>query len=313
MNNEKMGAIIREARKKKGYTQKEIATRLNITDRAVSKWERGICAPDLALLEPLAEMLEISITELITGEQEAVSENKEELEYVVKETIQYSKQENTKREMNNRKKLAFLILAILLLCGMFAFHLYRNGFFYKIGTYPSPDGSTIATVYNCNLYGNNLLPTNDGFTVETTGLWRGSTTYTNSKFRGLWWSPNGKYKVISMYDSDNKTYLELTDYIRNKGCNLSAYLEIALYENEFFSNVPNNDEGFPNINFEFIQWSEKDPAVLLFYFSYEEINGGFHEGYMWYDYESGTTSGEMELSQGEKNIFFLHEAWDSVH
>ena len=54
MDNAKMGAIIREARKKKGYTQKDIATHLNITDRAVSKWERGICAPDLALLEPLS-------------------------------------------------------------------------------------------------------------------------------------------------------------------------------------------------------------------------------------------------------------------
>lgn len=86
MDNIKMGALIREARKKKGYTQKDIATRLNITDRAVSKWERGICASDLALLEPLAEILEISITELITGEAEVMEEHKEELELMVKET-----------------------------------------------------------------------------------------------------------------------------------------------------------------------------------------------------------------------------------
>lgn len=313
MDNIKMGTTIREARKKKGYTQKDIATQLSITDRAVSKWERGLCAPDLALLEPLADMLEISITELITGEQENLSENKEKYEFVVKETIQYSKQENAKKKKNNRKNLAIFILVILFLCGAFVFLLFCNGFFHKIGSYPSPDGTTIASVYSCNLHYDNRLPTNDGFTVETTGLWNGMTTYRNSKFRGLWWSPNGKYKVISMYDSDNNAYFELTDYIRNKGCNLSAYLEIALEKNKFFSNVLNNNDCFPDINFEFIQWSEKDPAVLLFYFCYNDINGDFHEGYMWYDYESGTTSGEMELKQGEKDIFFLHEAWDGMH
>ena len=105
MDNIKMGALIREARKKKGYTQKDIATRLNITDRAVSKWERGICAPDLALLEPLAEILEISITELITGEVEVAEEHKEELELVVKETIEYSKQENQIKKKSSRKKI----------------------------------------------------------------------------------------------------------------------------------------------------------------------------------------------------------------
>ena len=308
MDNTKMGEIIREARKKKGLTQKDIAAHLHITDRAVSKWERGICAPDLALLEPLAEILEISITELITGEIEVLVENKETVEHAVKETIQYSKQEIWYQKKTNRLRIMISLTISLLLFITLLLYLYSNGFFHKIGKYSSPDKTTTATVYNCNLYGNKLFPTNDGFTVETTGYYRGSTTYTNCEFRELYWSPDGNYMIISMYDSNNNTYMELVDYIRNCGCNLNVYLEIALYENEFFSKVPNRDSS-PEINFEFIQWSTADPAVLLLYFNYKDIDGNLHEGYTWYDYQTGCTSGEMELELGEKEEFWLHRVW----
>ena len=312
MDNIKMGEIIREARKKKGLTQKDIATHLHITDRAVSKWERGVCTPDLAVLEPLAEMLDISVAELITGKVEVVVENKEDVELVVKETIEYSKQENDQKKRKSRKRTLLLIFTLLFLFGALLLYLLHLGFFHKIGKYPSPDGTTVTTVYNCNL-NRNGLPTYDGFTVESKGYWNGRTTYMNSTFKGMWWSPSGAYRVVSMYDSDNKTYMELVDYTRNAGCNLNAYLEIAIWENEFFSNVPINEEGYPDIHFEFIQWSTEDPAVLLVYFSYDDAYGNFHEGYTWYDYESGLLSGEMELEQGEKDLFWLNQMWIDIN
>ena len=283
------------------------------TDRAVSKWERGICAPDLALLEPLADILEISITELITGELEVVAEHKEELEHVVKETIQYSKQEITNKKNTSRKKIVILVLASILLLIILVLFLLHKGFFHKIGTYPSPDGTTKSTVYNCNLH-DSFFPTSNGFTVENTGYWNGSTCYLNAKFRGMWWSPDSKYRVVSMNDTNNKTQLALVDYTRNCDCNLTVYLEMALYEKEFFSEMTYDDEGYrPQINFEFIQWSDKDPAVMLVYFSYEDINENFREGYMWYDYESGALSGEMELEQGKKKNYWLHGIWDGLY
>lgn len=61
MDNEKIGAFIKELRKEQGLTQKELAEALSITDRAVSKWERGLNAPDIALLEPLAKLLGVSV------------------------------------------------------------------------------------------------------------------------------------------------------------------------------------------------------------------------------------------------------------
>ena len=61
MANKSMGEIISTLRKEKGMTQKELAEKLNITDRAVSKWEREICCPYISLLEDLSKILDIPI------------------------------------------------------------------------------------------------------------------------------------------------------------------------------------------------------------------------------------------------------------
>ncbi len=64
------GKRIQELRKQHGWTQKELAERICVSDKAVSKWERGLNFPDMALLKPLAEALEISVTELLGLEEE---------------------------------------------------------------------------------------------------------------------------------------------------------------------------------------------------------------------------------------------------
>ena len=69
MNTEKMGRFIAERRKDKHMTQKDFARMLNITDKAVSKWERGISCPDISLLPSVADILGVTIHELLNGEQ----------------------------------------------------------------------------------------------------------------------------------------------------------------------------------------------------------------------------------------------------
>ena len=64
MDPVKTGTLIRALRKERNMPQKDLAEHLHITDRAVSKWERGLCAPDISLLESLAETLGVSILEL---------------------------------------------------------------------------------------------------------------------------------------------------------------------------------------------------------------------------------------------------------
>lgn len=77
MDCKKTGRLIFSLRKEKKLTQKELAEKLNITDRAVSKWERGLGAPDISLLKPLSEILEVSINEILIGEKNS-SESLEE-------------------------------------------------------------------------------------------------------------------------------------------------------------------------------------------------------------------------------------------
>ena len=90
MDNLQTGAFIRELRKEQGMTQKELASRLHITDRAVSKWERGLCAPDLSTLEPLAELPGVTVTELLAGRRMTEAPHKEEIEANVRNVLRYS-------------------------------------------------------------------------------------------------------------------------------------------------------------------------------------------------------------------------------
>lgn len=69
MDYEKIGKYIAECRRKQNLTQKDLASKLGITDRAVSRWERGIGCPDISLLEPLSVILKCSVLEILHGEK----------------------------------------------------------------------------------------------------------------------------------------------------------------------------------------------------------------------------------------------------
>ena len=61
MNAENVGALIARLRKEKGMTQQELADKLQITDKAVSKWERGLAYPDISILPQVAEILGVNV------------------------------------------------------------------------------------------------------------------------------------------------------------------------------------------------------------------------------------------------------------
>lgn len=64
----KMGKFIADLRKKKEYTQKQLAELLDVSDKTVSKWEQGILAPDVTILKPLAQALDTNIDSIVNGE-----------------------------------------------------------------------------------------------------------------------------------------------------------------------------------------------------------------------------------------------------
>lgn len=66
-NNISIGSLISSRRKEKNMTQNDLALKLNVTDKAVSKWERDICFPDVALLPEIAEILDLNLEDLIRG------------------------------------------------------------------------------------------------------------------------------------------------------------------------------------------------------------------------------------------------------
>ncbi len=67
MNQYVTGAVIKELREKHKLTQLELADKLNVSDKTISKWETGKGYPDITLLEPIAEAFGVSVTELISG------------------------------------------------------------------------------------------------------------------------------------------------------------------------------------------------------------------------------------------------------
>lgn len=80
MNQEKIGLFIKLKRKEKKITQSDLADRLNVTDRAISKWENGICMPDVGIIPKLCEILNITINDLFSGEIVDIRDNEKRLE-----------------------------------------------------------------------------------------------------------------------------------------------------------------------------------------------------------------------------------------
>ena len=132
MNQVKIGKFIAEMRKEQNLTQKQLADKLGISDRTISKWECGKGMPDVGLMIPLCEEIKINVNELLSGER--LSEN------------HYSKraEENMMRlieENGNKKKremmyaltygLAIVMVAVLLVVSLWTqgFSITAQGFF----------------------------------------------------------------------------------------------------------------------------------------------------------------------------------------
>ena len=70
MDCDKVGKLIGELRRQKGFTQKQLADKMNISDRTISKWERGLGCPDVSLLHELSGLLEVNTEKLLKGDLE---------------------------------------------------------------------------------------------------------------------------------------------------------------------------------------------------------------------------------------------------
>jgi len=110
MDQTRIGKFILELRKESGMTQLELANKIGVTDRAISKWENGRGLPDLSLLKPLCDVFEITINELISGKKIDKNEYQVKVDETILNTIDYS----NKKIKRNSKKFKIIISLILI-------------------------------------------------------------------------------------------------------------------------------------------------------------------------------------------------------
>ena len=92
MDQIKIGKFIQEKRKEKGLTQSDLAEKLNVTDRAISKWENGNCIPDISNIPELCKILNITINDLFSGSVIDMKDNEKKLEENLLEMIRIKEQ-----------------------------------------------------------------------------------------------------------------------------------------------------------------------------------------------------------------------------
>ena len=106
MNKEKTGKMIRQARIDKGYTQSELGDMIGVSNKAISRWENGETFPDIGVIEPLAQMLELRIQDIITGTKDSDQDT------AITEVVRVAK-------MQGKEKMRKLVengVAIVMLC-----------------------------------------------------------------------------------------------------------------------------------------------------------------------------------------------------
>ena len=295
MDNMTTGQLIRQLRKEKDMTQRELADKLHITDRAVSKWERGLCAPEISLLEPLAEALGCSVLDLMAGERTVRAEGSQE-EARTRDVLHYSIQQVRRRVRLTRRRwlLAAAAVALVLLLGGTA--LWRSGVLFVVARSTSPDGSEAVTVYSKDLVSGGF-----GLTDATSLIVRhdsgGETriTYGDHAFQGLWWAPDSSKYVLAL-DYGGKTYLALAWLEYSSERNLPAYLASAMAQNSHLNQYGwTEEDGQPDIDFQFLQWG-LDSQSMLIYYAFTGGDGQRHDGYFWYNCVDGSIRAVLELT-----------------
>lgn len=116
MDTQQFGKFIANRRKAKGYTQRELADRLGVTDKAISRWENGHGYPDISSIEPLAKELEVTVLELMHGK---LNEDNNITSADADEAITNAIEVTISGQKSERKKaIIIVIISIVLLAGV---------------------------------------------------------------------------------------------------------------------------------------------------------------------------------------------------
>lgn len=114
MDAHKFGAFVAGRRREKNMTQADLASKIQVTDKAVSRWERGLGFPDINIIEPLADALEVSVLELMKSERMATNQvTGEEAAEVIADTLNVARLQR-RRERRNVFRILGVTAAIVI-------------------------------------------------------------------------------------------------------------------------------------------------------------------------------------------------------
>ncbi len=165
MDQKKIGLFLKELRKEKNITQEELAEKLNVSNRTISRWETGNNMPDISLLVELSELYHVSIPEIIDGERKSENMNQETRDTAVK-MAEYSKNEV---KIEKKKVISSLLMAFGAFIIISAFAIFPNdsswgsiysiiggiiliiGFYFKIKSAVLNKSIRILSVIGCTL------------------------------------------------------------------------------------------------------------------------------------------------------------------
>ena len=111
MDQIKIGRFIAACRKKAGLTQLQLAEKLGITDKAISKWERGIAMPDTSIMLPLCDILCVSVNELLSGEKINMENNNQKNEQLLLDMA---------KELEKKNKTIWSSMWVIMIVSMIA-------------------------------------------------------------------------------------------------------------------------------------------------------------------------------------------------
>lgn len=131
MDQSKIGAYIAVKRKAQDLTQAQLAQKLGVSDKSVSKWERGICLPDVSLFQNICGILGISINEFFAGEDVAREAVEEQSEKNILAILKESVHRNSKLKKTIKSLVVILVFVVIAGGTIIVKNLCDNGYFDK--------------------------------------------------------------------------------------------------------------------------------------------------------------------------------------
>ena len=225
VKQEKIGNFIAELRRKNNLTQAELGEQVGVTGKAVSRWERGLSIPDVAIINKVSEVLGITTTELLNGEKLG-KVNTNNIDEITENSIDFYKEKLKKKF---RKILFALFLVILILCLgillLFYFNNYNTCRFYSIS--PASEEIKAVGILNITSKKDTLIISDfhyfgtgitDVYAVEYKLKQDDKVYFQNGNIKDYEFDSSSKKININDYFNDLTIYIEDSDKSMNLEC-----------------------------------------------------------------------------------------------